>query len=64
MRAQATSAERELLVGVRQETDQLMAEADARLGAEREALEGEIGELAPSLAGAIADKLLGREVKS
>lgn len=62
LRAEGVRLERSLTEKVRKETDEMVREADQRMGKEASALRKDIATSSPVLAKQIAEKLLGREV--
>jgi F-type H+-transporting ATPase subunit b len=63
LRAEGKRLERTVLERVREETDKLLSEADAKLKAEAVKLRSEIDQSTPALAKQIASKMLNREVQ-
>jgi F-type H+-transporting ATPase subunit b len=62
LRAEGVRLERNLIEKVREETDEMVAEAQKKMDAEAEKVRKDIATTSPALARQIAEKLLGREV--
>ncbi len=63
LRQEGVQLERSILERVREETQQKLADAEARISAERKGLQSEIQTNVQALASQIASKLLEREVR-